>query len=63
MNITRSVTNRVYADIKITHDTKINYIMISFSDHCNAISIESFPENPKLSNIYSILQIFMVIPY
>ena len=63
MNKTRSVINRVYADIKNTHDTKINYIMIFFSDHCNAVSIERFAENPKLSNISGILQIFIVNPY
>ena len=31
---------RVYTDIKIAKNTKINHIMVSFSNHYNAISID-----------------------
>ena len=35
---TRSRIERVYTDIKIASDTKINYIMVSFTDHYRFIS-------------------------
>ena len=35
----RSRMDSVYTDIKKTNNTKINHIMISFTDHYNAISI------------------------
>ena len=34
---TRSRSDRVYADIKISSNTNIIYIMVSFTDHYNAI--------------------------
>ena len=39
---TRSKIDRFYNDIKIAHNTKINYIMVSFTDHY-AISINRLP--------------------
>ena len=36
---TRSRIGRLYADIKIPNDNKINHIMVSFTDHYNAISL------------------------
>ena len=36
---TRSKIDRFYTDINIAHNTKINYIMVSFTDHY-AISID-----------------------
>ena len=37
---TRPRIDRVYTDIKIASNTKINHIMVSFSDHYNAIFID-----------------------
>ena len=37
--------NRVYTYLKIA---KITYITISFSDHCNAISIDTLPSKTKI---------------
>ena len=34
---TRSTIHRVYIDIKIASNAKINHIMVSFTDHYNAI--------------------------
>ena len=39
----RSTIDRVYTDIKMARNTKINHIMISFTDHYNAIFIDRFP--------------------
>ena len=39
----RSKIYRVYPDVKIANNTKIIYIMISFTDHYNAISIDRLP--------------------
>ena len=36
---TRSTIDRVYTDIKMASNTKINHIMVSFTDHYNAIFI------------------------
>ena len=43
----RSRIDRVYNDIKIANNTKINHIMVSFTDHYNAISLISFPSKTK----------------
>ena len=37
---TKSKIEKIYADIKIVANTKINHIMISFTDHYNTISID-----------------------
>ena len=39
---TRSTVDRVNTDIKMESNTKINYIMISFTDNHNAIFIDRF---------------------
>ena len=39
----RSRIDRVYTDIKMTSNTNINQMMVSFTDHYNAIFIERFP--------------------
>ena len=44
---TRSRIDRVYTDIKIANDTKINHKMISFSDHYNALLIKSLSSKTK----------------
>ena len=44
---TRSRIARVYTDIKIANNTKINHKMISFSDHYNALLIERLSSKTK----------------
>ena len=44
---TRSTIDRVYTEIKMASNTKINYIMVSFTDHYNTIFIDRFPSETK----------------
>ena len=44
---TRSRIDRVYTDIKIANNTKINQKMISFSDHYNALFIDRLYSKTK----------------
>ena len=44
----RSRINRDYTDIKIASNTKINYIMVSFTDHYNVTFIDRFPSKTKI---------------
>ena len=45
---TRSRIDWVYTDIKIASNTKINHIMVSFTDQYNAIFIDRFPWKSKI---------------
>ena len=45
---TRSRIDRVYTDIKIASNTKIDHIMVSFTYHYHAISIDRFPSQTKI---------------
>ena len=38
----------IYTDIKIANNTKINRIMLSFTDYYNAISIDRLPSKTKI---------------
>ena len=44
---TRPMIERVYTDTKIANNTKINYIMVSFTDHYNAISLDRLSSKTK----------------
>ena len=44
----RSRIGRIYTDIKVANNIKINHIMIFFTDHYNAISIERLPSKIKI---------------
>ena len=44
---TRSRIDRVYIDIQITNNTKINHKMISFSDHYIAMAIDKVQSKTK----------------
>ena len=44
---TRFRIDRVYTDIKIANNTKINHKMISFSDHYNALLIDRLSSKTK----------------
>ena len=37
----------VYTNIKIDNNTKINHIMVSFTNYYNAISIDRLPSKTK----------------
>ena len=52
---TRSKIDRVYTDTKITSNTKIIHIMVSFTDHYNAILLTDFPQKLKLEEIHGTL--------
>ena len=39
---TRSRIDRIYTDIKIASNTKIDHIMVSFTDHYNPVFIDRF---------------------
>ena len=39
---------RLYTDIKIANNTKSNHIMVSFTNHYNAISIDRLPSKTKI---------------
>ena len=45
----------IYIDIKIANNTKINHIMVSFTDQYNAISIDRLPQKLKLEKIHDTL--------
>ena len=42
---------QVYTDIKIANNTNINHIMVSFTDHYNAISFDRLPSNTKIGKV------------
>ena len=52
---TTSRIDRVYADIKIASNTKIHHIMVTFTDHYNAIFIDKFPSKLKLEKVHGTL--------
>ena len=37
----------IYTDIKYANNTKINHMMVSFTDHYNDISIDRLPSKTK----------------
>ena len=45
---TRSRIERVYTDIKIISNTKINHTMVSFTEHYNSSFIDRFPSKTKV---------------
>ena len=47
---TRSKIDRVYTKIKIVNNSNINHIMVSFTDHYNAISLERFSSKNNNNN-------------
>ena len=44
----RSSIEKMYADIKIANNTKINHIMVSFTDPYNSISLDRLPSKTKI---------------
>ena len=45
---TRSRIDRVYTDTKIDDNTKTNHIMVSFTDHYNAITLDRLPSKTTI---------------
>ena len=57
---TRSRIDRVYADIKIANNIKINHIMVYFADRYNIISLDRLPSKTKIGK--DLIIIFTVNP-
>ena len=53
--------DRLYSDVKITYNTKMIYIMVSFSDYQKSIFIDRVPYKHKNRQLYGILQISIQI--
>ena len=45
---TRSRIGRVYTDMKMASNTKVNHIVVSFNDHYNAVFIDRFSSKTKI---------------
>ena len=45
--MSRLVIDRVHTDVKITYNTKMKHIMVSFSDYYNSIFIDRVPYKHK----------------
>ena len=58
---TRSTIDRVYTDIKMASNTKIKHIMVSFTDHYNAISIERLLSESKMEMFHGTLIILFYV--
>ena len=53
--------DRLYSDVKITYNTKMIYIMVSFSVYYNSNFIDRVPYKHKNWKLHSILQISVQI--
>ena len=51
----RLVIDRVHTAVKITYNTKMNHIMLSFPDYYNSIFIDRFPYKYKNWLLHGIL--------
>ena len=57
----RSRIDRIYADIKIPSNIKINHVMVSFTDHYDVIFIDRFPQRLKLEKTHGTLLILFCL--
>ena len=57
LNRSRLVIDKLYTNVKITYNTKMIHIMVSFSDHQNSIFIDRVPYKNKDWHLHGILQI------
>ena len=48
---TRSSLDRIYIDINIANTIKINHLMVSFTDHYNAIPVERLTSKAKIRKV------------
>ena len=65
--MSRLVIFRVHTDVKITYNTKISHIIVSFSDYCNSIFIDRVPYKHKNWQLHGVLiirfQISLFLPH
>ena len=61
LNISNLVLDSLYTDVKITYNTKMIPIMVSFSDYQNSIFIDRIPCNHKNWQLHGVLQISVQI--
>ena len=61
LNISKLVIDRLYTDVKITYNTEMIHIMVSFSDYQNSSFIDRVPYKQKNWQLHGILQIFVQI--
>ena len=57
LNTSRLVIDKLYTNVKITYNTKMIHIMVSFSDYQNSIFIDRVPYKQKNWQLHGILQI------
>ena len=57
LNTSRLVIDKLYTNVKITYNTKMIHIMVSFPDHQNSIFIDRVPNKSKDWHLHGILQI------
>ena len=55
LNMSRLVIDRLYTDVKITYNTKMIHIMVSFSDYQNSIFIDWVPYKHQNWHIHGII--------
>ena len=61
LNTSRLVIDKLYTNVKITYNTKMIHIMVSFSDYQNSIFIDRVPYKHKNWQLHGILQISVQI--
>ena len=61
LNISRLVIDRLYTGVKITYNTKMIHIMVSFWDYKNSIYIDRVPYKHENWQLHGILQISVQI--
>ena len=57
INISRLVIDRLYTDVKITHNTKMIHITVYFSNYQNSTFVDRVPYKHKNWQLHGILQI------
>ena len=55
--MSRLVIDRVHSDIKITNNTTMNHMKVSYSDHHNSIFIDTVPYEHKNWQFHGVLTI------
>ena len=61
LNISRLLIGRLYTHVKITYNTKMIHIMVSFSDYQNSPLVDRAPYKHKNWQLHGILQISVQI--
>ena len=57
LNISRLLIDRLYTDVKVSYNTKMIHIMVSFSDYQNSIFIDRVPYKYQNWKLHGTLQI------